>query len=181
MTTLRPAARTDAPALAAALMRNRAHMRPWDPYRPESFYTAEGQAERLADPDVRRWLCVDGDLVVGQFTLTGIVLGPLCSASLGYWIDAGYTGRGLATDCVEQICRTAREELGLHRVEASTMLHNHASQRVLAKAGFEEYGLAPRYLHIDGEWRDHRLFQRILHDGPPDGVPGRAPAPGRPR
>jgi ribosomal-protein-alanine N-acetyltransferase len=27
--------------------------------------------------------------------------------------------------------------------------------------------MAPRYLHIDGQWRDHRMFQRILHDGPP--------------
>lgn len=27
--------------------------------------------------------------------------------------------------------------------------------------------MAPRYLHIGGEWRDHRLFQRILHDDDP--------------
>lgn len=50
------------------------------------------------------------------------------------------------------------------------MVDNAASQRVLAKCGFEEFGLAPRYLHIDGEWRDHRLFQRVLHDGPVTGA-----------
>ncbi|MFE3287995.1 alanine acetyltransferase, partial [Streptomyces sp. NPDC059233] len=28
------------------------------------------------------------------------------------------------------------------------------------------YGLAPGYLNINGVWRDHRLFQRLLHDEP---------------
>lgn len=52
-------------------------------------------------------------------------------------------------------------------MEAGTLVDNLASQRVLTKAGFERFGLAPRYLHIDGAWRDHRLFQRLLHDQPP--------------
>lgn len=80
------------------------------------------------------------------------------------------------------MCRAAREELGLHRVEAGTVLANTASQRVLAKAGFTEIGVAPRYLHIDGARRGHRLFRRILHDGPPTGPghrPNGPPAPGR--
>ncbi|MEU3373005.1 GNAT family protein [Streptomyces sp. NPDC006660] len=173
MTTLRPAELSDAPAIAAALVRNREHMRPWEPHRDESFYTAAGQEERMSEPGARRWLRVDGERVVGQFTLSSIVLGPLCSANLGYWVDAGYHGRGIATSSAVEVCRIARDELGLHRVEAGTVLDNHASQRVLAKAGFEEYGVAPRYLHIDGAWRDHRLFQRILHDGPPAGLAGR--------
>ncbi|MFD7444162.1 GNAT family N-acetyltransferase [Streptomyces sp. NPDC059909] len=156
-----------APAVAEALMRNRAYMKPWEPWRPESYYTAQAQAARLAEPAARRWQLVDGERVVGQATLSGIALGPFRSASLGYWVDAEYAGRGLATRLVEEVCRAAREELGLHRIEAGTVLTNAASQRVLAKAGFEEIGMAPRYLHIDGEWRDHRLFQRILHNDPP--------------
>lgn len=168
MITLRTAVLDDAPALAAALLRNRDHMRPWEPHRPDAFYTPAGQAERLSDVGAHRIVLADGDRVVGLATLSGIALGPFRSASLGYWIDAEYNGRGLATRAVEEICRVALDEIGLHRVEAGTVPHNIASQRVLAKAGFEEFGLAPRYLHIDGEWRDHRLFQRILHDGPPE-------------
>ena len=52
-------------------------------------------------------------------------------------------------------------EAGLHRLEAGTLLHNHASQRVLEKNGFERYGLARKLLRINGEWRDHVLFERI--------------------
>ncbi|MFJ5833904.1 GNAT family N-acetyltransferase [Streptomyces sp. NPDC093089] len=164
----------DAGELAAALVRNRRYMAPREPYRAEGYYTAEAQAERLADGGVR-WFAVDGERIVGAAILSGIVRGPFCSASLGYWVDEAYTGRGVASALVDEVCRAAREELGLHRIEACTMLDNHASQRVLEKGGFVRIGTAPRYLHIAGDWRDHHLFQRVLHDGPPPGVPGDLP------
>ena len=50
---------------------------------------------------------------------------------------------------------------GLHRLEAGTLLHNLASQRVLEKNGFERFGLARKLLRINGEWRDHVLFERL--------------------
>lgn len=172
---LRPSTLDDAPALAAAIRRNREHMRPWEPRRPERFFTEEGQRARqaalLADRDAGRavpWVLVDGERVVGGFTLTNVSLGPFCSAQLGYWMDADYVGRGLATAAVGRVCELALTEVGLHRLEAATLLNNAASQRVLEKSGFEDIGVAGRYLHIDGEWRDHRLFQRVLHDGPPE-------------
>ncbi|GAA4917608.1 GNAT family protein [Streptomyces coeruleoprunus] len=167
---VRPAGPSDAAALAAALLRNRARMRPYEPRRDEAFYTADVQAARLAAPGTRSWLVVDGDRVVGAATLSGIALGAFRSAFLGYWTDGAYTGRGLATRAVHEVCRAAREDLGLHRIEAGTLPDNAASQRVLARCGFERIGTAPRYLHIDGAWRDHHLFQRVLHDDPPPGM-----------
>ena len=56
----------------------------------------------------------------------------------------------------------AKDELGLHRLEAATLVHNVASQRVLEKNGFEAYGTAREYLQIGGQWQDHRMYQRIL-------------------
>jgi len=35
---------------------------------------------------------------------------------------------------------------------------NVSSLRVVDKLGIEEIGFAPRFLHIDGDWRDHKLF-----------------------
>ncbi|MFD5033773.1 GNAT family N-acetyltransferase [Streptomyces sp. NPDC058405] len=168
---LRPATPDDAELVAEAFVRNREHMRPWEPYRPADFFTPRAQANRLADPSVRRWHLADGGRIVGEATLSGIALGHFRNAHVGYWTDAAYTGRGLATRAVEEACRAAREDLGLHRVEAATVLANGASQAVLRKCGFEVIGTAPRYSHIDGEWRDVYLFQRILHDGPPNAAP----------
>ncbi|GAA2479655.1 GNAT family protein [Streptomyces gobitricini] len=164
---IRPADPTDAPALAEALARNRDHLRPWEPRRPETYFTADAQAARLSAAGSRSWALAGTEGILGLATLSGIAHGPFRSAHLGYWVDARYTGRGLATRLVEHVCRAARDELRLHRIEAGTVLANGASQRVLLKSGFQWFGTAPRYLHIDGAWRDHHLFQRILHDDPP--------------
>ncbi|MFD3541244.1 GNAT family N-acetyltransferase [Streptomyces sp. NPDC058662] len=168
----------DAAGLAEALVRNREFMAPYEPARPGAFYTERGQRERIAgvlgERDAGRTVpyvlvAAATGTPVGTINLGSIVRGPLCSGGVGYWVDRAWNGKGLATAAVEEVCRVAREELGLHRVEAGTLLDNLASQRVLAKAGFEPYGVAPRYLHINGAWRDHRLFQRLLHDEPPPG------------
>ncbi|MEU3981486.1 GNAT family protein [Streptomyces sp. NPDC026672] len=172
--TLRLVTSADAAALSAAYVGNRAHLAPWEPRRPESFFTPEGQAERIAarlrefaEGAAVPWVLVSGERIVGTITLTGITRGPFCSAHLGYWIAADRQNRGLAGAAVRSVCGTARDEVGLHRIEASTLVTNTASQRVLTKCGFEPIGTAPRYLHIDGAWRDCRLFQRVLHDRDP--------------
>ena len=73
-------------------------------------------------------------------------------------------GRGLATRAVAAIVAEAFGPIGLHRVEAGTQPENLASQRVLEKNGFVRIGLAPSYLRIAGEWRDHILYQRVADD-----------------
>ena len=43
---------------------------------------------------------------------------------------------------------------------------NSNSLRVVEKLGLHEVGLAPRYLHIDGDWRDHRVFALHAEQAP---------------
>lgn len=165
----------DAAGRAETLVRNRAYMAPYEPWRDEGFYTEAGQRSRiegiLAEQEGGRarsfvLVAADGEQV-GVINLQNIVRGPMLSASVGYWIDQAWTGRGLATAALHEVCRIARDEERLHRVEAGTRVDNLPSQRVLEKAGFEPYGLAPRLLHVGGDWQDHRLFQRLLNDDPP--------------
>jgi [ribosomal protein S5]-alanine N-acetyltransferase len=162
----------DASALAEAYLRNREHLARWDPRRDPSFYTVRGQAAavqaQLASVQAglaAGWVIRYGDQLVGRVNLNNIVMGALRSASVGYWVDVRHGRKGLATAAVDFACESAAAR-GLHRVEAGTLLDNEISQRVLESCGFEAYGLAPRFLFIDGAWRDHRLFQRILHDDP---------------
>ncbi|WP_407548496.1 GNAT family protein [Streptomyces sp. Pv4-95] len=171
----------DAEGLARAYLRSRDHLRQWEPDRDEAFFTPAGQAERLrtylAETRAGRmmpWLMVSESQeaagqsgIIGTVMLTNITLGPLRSSPVGYWIDPGHVGRGLATAALKAVCTVADTQLGLHRLEAGTLLENTASQRVLAKCGFVPFGLAEKYLHIHGAWRDHRLFQKILNDRRP--------------
>ena len=52
----------------------------------------------------------------------------------------------------------AFNELKLHRVEINLRPENASSRRVAEKAGYIFEGERPRYLHIDGQWRDHICF-----------------------
>jgi len=106
-------------------------------------------------------MILDDGEPAGWVGLSNIVRGPLQSAILSYWMDEGHTRRGLASAAVGEVVEHAFGELGLHRLEAGTLVDNVASQRVLEKNGFERIGVAPRYLKIAGEWRDHLLFQRL--------------------
>ncbi|WP_030559173.1 GNAT family N-acetyltransferase, partial [Streptomyces exfoliatus] len=40
---------------------------------------------------------------------------------------------------------------------------------VVEKLGFREEGLRPRYLHIDGAWRDHLIYA-LTAEEVPDGL-----------
>ena len=153
----------DADELAAVLVENRAFLAPFEPDRDERFYTAEGQRERLQHDDHQHAFAIlEGERIVGTVSLSNVVRGPLQSANLGYWVAERVNGRGIATNAVGELIPIAFGELGLHRLEAGTLVDNVASQRVLLKNGFEEIGIARRYLLIGGEWRDHLLFQRTI-------------------
>ncbi|MCM3658139.1 GNAT family N-acetyltransferase [Agromyces mediolanus] len=168
---LRAIARGDGAALAAAYERNRAHLAPWEPERTPEFFSATVQ-EREVGASLRRLaegtaiplvLAEPAGRIVGRVNLSEVVRGVFLNAHLGYWIDAELQGRGLATAAVGGALHFARRA-GLHRVQAGTLVHNSASQTVLERNGFTRIGLAPRYLRIAGDWRDHVLFQRLLED-----------------
>ena len=172
MTRTRLIATSDAEALAAVLVRTRGFLEPWEPVRPDSYFTVEGQQRAVAD-SLQRYangtmhphVILDDDCaVVGRINLNNIVRAAFQSASLGYWLAEEAGGRGLATQAVAEMLVVAFDELGLHRVEAGTIPENKRSQAVLLRNGFEQFGYAPRYLNIAGRYTDHLLFQKLADD-----------------
>ncbi|HEX5332379.1 MAG TPA: GNAT family protein [Cellulomonas sp.] len=161
----------DAPVIAELLRANREFLAPWEPIRPEAYFTDDGQQEVIRTAleqheqgsTLPHIIVDDSGGVVGRITLQGITRGPFQSCSLGYWLSASHNGRGLATAAVRDMLRVAFEELGLHRVQAGTLLHNVRSQRVLERNGFVRFGVAPAYLNIAGAWQDHVLFQVLTN------------------
>lgn len=172
MTRLRLPTMTDSAVLAALLVHNRAHLAPWQPARADEFFTDAGQHAELAAAlaryergDAAPFVVLDDDdAAVGRLTLSGIVRGAFQSCTLSYWITRDRTREGLATAAVAAALTHAFQDLGLHRVQAETLVDNVGSQRVLERNGFRRYGLAPGYLEIAGRWQDHIMFQRLVSD-----------------
>ena len=168
---LRPSRVDDAPVLARLYCEQRAFLAPFEPARPEWFFTEDGQRTVLRrDQELRvagaaeRLLIVRDGAVVGVLSISHIVRGALESASVGYFVAREHNGQGIATAAVGLAVEWAFEDAGLHRLEAGTLRDNRASQRVLERNSFARIGIAERYLFIAGQWRDHVLFQRTVDD-----------------
>ena len=107
--------------------------------------------------------------IVGQLTVSTIVWGSARMATLGYWVDEAHAGRGIAPTAVALATDHCFRGLGLHRMEINIKPENRASLRVVEKLGFRDEGLRERYLHIAGEWADHRSFA-LTAEEVPDGL-----------
>ena len=96
--------------------------------------------------------------LIGQISLGGVIYGALRGGHIGYWIDRNYANKGYTSAAVGLLTEFAFTTLKLHRIEINLRPENGASRRVAEKAGYVFEGNRPRYLHIDGEWRDHICF-----------------------
>lgn len=169
MTACRLITPDDAPALAELQRVNRAFLAPFEPARSDEYFTAAGQRAAIEQAlteyrqgrNLPQVILDDGAGIVGRITLNGIVRGPFLSCSVGYWVSQSVTGRGVATAALREITAVAFGELGLHRIQAETLLDNFASQRVLERNGFARIGMAPTYLKIAGYWQDFILYQLV--------------------
>jgi [ribosomal protein S5]-alanine N-acetyltransferase len=156
---IRPLVESDAEALLALRIENRTFMTPYEPDREDTFFTLERQRDIAGNEPGLAFAILDDGVLAGTIALSNLALGPFRSASVGYWVDQKRNGCGLASLALAAMVEHAFGELGLHRLEAASLTDNIASQRVLEKNRFEPIGLARKYLHINGAWRDHILFQ----------------------
>lgn len=104
--------------------------------------------------------------IVGQLTVSSIVWGSAMMATLGYWVDKDRAGHGIAPTAVAMATDHCFTVLGLHRMEINIRPENGPSLRVVEKLGFRDEGYRERYLHINGQWADHRSFALTSEEVP---------------
>jgi ribosomal-protein-alanine N-acetyltransferase len=164
-TFLRRARSGDADEFTALMRASRGLHRPWSfpPTRREEFAALVDRAR--ADDFELLLLCRLGDgKIIGFFNLSQIFRGTFLNAYLGYAIGEGYAGEGLMGEGVELVLRYAFGPLGLHRVEANIQPGNERSIALAKRAGFRLEGFSPRYLKIDGKWRDHERWAILAEE-----------------
>ncbi len=171
---LRPLRRSDEAAWMRLRAVNAAWLEPWDATSPEPVTGRRptfGQFVRTLDRQARSGTSLPfaiehaGELV-GQLTVSGITYGSLYSASVGYWVAQHVAGRGITPTAVALATDHCFTALGLHRVEVNIRPENRPSLRVVEKLGFRDEGVRERYLHIQGEWCDHRTFALTTEEVP---------------
>jgi ribosomal-protein-alanine N-acetyltransferase len=180
---LRPLSLRDAAAWVELRRRNAAWLTPWESTPPgrrtaeptvPGYLTYALDQRRLANDGVALPFAITWQgRLVGQVSVASITRGAVQSASIGYWIDEAYAGRGivpLAVALAVDHCFTAA---ALHRVEINVRPENTASLRVVAKLGFHDEGIRRGFLYVDGAFRDHAAFALLREDLQPDGLVAR--------
>ncbi|MFC7545142.1 GNAT family N-acetyltransferase [Plantactinospora sp. GCM10030261] len=181
---LRPYRRSDATAWSEVRRANERWLAPWESSPP-------GRWDELNSPVSFRYVYKDQrasarrgeampfavclrepgrpERLVGHLNLGNIVRRAFCSAYAGYWVDARAAGRGVMPTALALAVDHAFEHGGLHRIEVNIRPENRPSRRVVEKLGFREEGYHPRYMHIDGAWRDHLGYALTSEDVAADG------------
>jgi len=183
---LRPIRRSDEAAWNEVRARNGAWTGPWDATRPpegadagRTFPQMVGDFSRQARTGgMLPWVIAYSDagarhVFAGQMTVSGITYGSARWAMAGYWVDQRWAGRGIVPTALALAGDYLFFGLGLHRLEVAIRPENAKSLRVVEKLGLRYEGRRPRYLHVDGDWRDHEMFAIHADEVGPGGLIGR--------
>lgn len=162
----------DARVLQQELLQNRAWLQQWEATIPNGSASFDMRLsirrllQQYRDGSGYPFVMEYEGEVAGQLNVWGVSRGSLCSATIGYWVSERFAGRGITPVCVALATDAAFTDYGLHRMEICIRPENVASLRVVQKLGFRYEGLRRRYIHIDGDWRDHYAFALTREDVP---------------
>ncbi|CAH1041802.1 GNAT family N-acetyltransferase [Halomonas sp. TD01] len=132
--------------------------------RAEHFYTPEGIRQHIneclalnARGRMRPLIIQHRGAIVGRANLREIENGY---AKVGYRIAQHASGNGLAQKALNHLISEARCIYQINTLTATVSLDNHASQRVLKKAGFEVMEKLPEYSVAAGRKLDCVVMQK---------------------
>jgi len=149
----------DRDAFVAAARRSRELHHPWTT-APDTDDAFDAYLERAGRESESCLLVVSAsdDALLGVYNVAEIVRGRFQNGYLGYYAFVPHAGRGAMRAAMSLVFEHAFGQLGLHRLQANVQPDNTASRALLESTGWREEGFAPRYLHIDGDWRDHVMY-----------------------
>lgn len=149
--------------------RNRDHLSPWMPWVATTTTVADTQAFLVF---------VRGEYVAGRafhcnLRYRGEIVGGIglnridranAKADLGYWIDAGHTGRGVVTRATRALTTAAFEQLGLNRVTIRAGVENVRSRAVPERLGFTMEGVLRQHERVGDRFIDHAAYAMLAAD-----------------
>lgn len=167
---------TYAKAVLAFYKENATFLEPWEPTKSTDYFTLAYHEKLLSDEWIKYeqgtqfkvWLFDKSDLhcseIIGVVALNEIVRGAFQSCFVGYKMGQKFTGQGYMTEALGGVSKYAFDTLKLHRLEANIMPRNTASLTVAEKNHFQNEGLSPHYLKINGVWEDHQHMVLLNND-----------------
>jgi ribosomal-protein-alanine N-acetyltransferase len=120
----------------------------------------------VSGPDGKAYLVkrVHDEALVGVIEIRDIFMGTFKCGYLIYYAFDEFKGQGYMKEALRAVIRKVFTKLKLHRLEANIQPQNTASVALAKSAGLLFEGYSPKFLKINGQWRDHERWAIINED-----------------
>ena len=163
--SLRLLRKRDVRAIEKLMHKDRAWLSPWEATTPGTIrypldirWKVSANIRHTKRGTGVAWVILVDGKIAGQLNVANIQHGSLGSASIGYWVGRDFAGQNATPIACALAIDYLFDQMDLHRIEIDIRPENDRSLRVVEKLGLRQEGLKQRYIHIDGEWRDHLAF-----------------------
>jgi ribosomal-protein-alanine N-acetyltransferase len=153
----------DAPELFEAIVRSRALHKPWiTPVATE----AEIRECLSQPPDVRISYGIreDSGQLAGVVNINSVIHGAFQNGFLGYYAISPYEGHGFMRAGLIAVLDRAFGEHGSTESRRTSSLITSARFASYGVWAFRLEGHSPRYLRINGEWKDHDRYALTVEE-----------------
>lgn len=160
-----------APMVLSFYEENKEHFEPWEPKRPNNFYTIYYQRASLSAEYhqmkegklLRLWVFLkdNPDEVIGTICFQNLLKAPYLSCNLGYKFGKKYNHKGYAYESIKKGIEIMWKDYGMHRIEAFIMPNNEPSLRLIERLDFVYEGICHSYAQINGSWSDHKRYALV--------------------
>jgi ribosomal-protein-serine acetyltransferase len=142
---------------------NRDHLRIWLPWVDymrtlEDFKRYIGNSkQRHANHVESGYVIMANGSMIGRIGVYNIDMHNK-HASIGYWLDKQWMGKGVITNACKVIITWAFKELGLNRIEIRCGTENYKSRAIPERLGFKKEGIIRQ-----GEFVNSRFIDLVVY------------------
>jgi ribosomal-protein-serine acetyltransferase len=148
---------------------NRLHLREWLPW-VDHMRTVEdfrkyinSSKQRYANHAEVGFVIIADQVMIGRVGLYNIDLTNK-SASIGYWLDKEWLGKGIITRCCKAIIDEGFKRLHLNRIEIRAALENFKSQAIPERLGFKKEGIIRQGEFVNNQFVDLYVYSMLKEE-----------------
>ncbi len=86
------------------------------------------------------------------------------NATIGYWLDKEYVGRGIMTKACKLLISYGFNKLHLNRVSVTHAVGNIRSENIIKQLGFIQEGQSRKSALVNGEFVDHIHYGLLVNE-----------------
>lgn len=160
---------SDTDELFELVNQNRLYLRQWLPWldketsREDSLYFIRSTLDQFANNAGLSAAILLQDRIVGVISYNSIDWNNRI-AYIGYWLSAGYQGRGIITRACRRLIGHAFEEFEMHRVEIRCATGNRRSCAIPQRLGFTQEGVVRQVEWLYDHYVDHVIYGLLANE-----------------